>query len=38
MILTLDFPENFKSSYILEKAGLGLSGLTLCITQVGEKK
>lgn len=35
MILTSDFPENFKDSYILVKTGLGFSSLTLCITQVG---
>lgn len=38
MILTSDFPENFKDSYILVKTGLGFSSLTLCITQVGGKK
>lgn len=36
MILILDFPENFKVSYILIKTGLGFSSLTLCITQIGE--
>lgn len=37
MILTLDFPENFKDSYILVQTGLGSFSLTLCITQVRKK-
>lgn len=37
MILILDFPENFKDSYILVKTGFGFSTLTLCVCVRGEK-
>lgn len=38
MILILDFPENFKDSYISVKTGLGFASLTSCMTQVEEEK